>query len=232
MHQPSRACLLLVEDDPVSRRFLVQALKTLPAEVDAAPDAAGARAAAERQYALWLIDANLPDGDGESLLAELRTRWPATPALALTADPLPTRAERLRAAGFARVLPKPIAVEALHAAVRTCLGAGAVWDETGALAVAGGRADTVRALRALFLAELPAQAADVSRRLEEDDVAGACAQLHRLTSGCGFVGASRLRAAVRTLGAAPGDAAARAAFAAAVADTLAAAGEPASAAAG
>ena len=78
--------LLLVEDDPVSAAFLREAAAALPALVDVAGTVAEALSAASIQcHDLYLIDANLPDGRGETLLQDLRGRAPAAPALAHTA---------------------------------------------------------------------------------------------------------------------------------------------------
>ena len=80
--------ILLVEDDPTSRAFLQAATESLPAHVDSAVTVAEALAlAARHDYALWLIDANLPDGSGSGLLARLRAQAPSVPAIAHTASP-------------------------------------------------------------------------------------------------------------------------------------------------
>jgi len=114
--------ILLVEDDAVSQGFLRAALEAMPAQVDCAETAQQAQTlTAEAAYALWLIDAHLPDASGAALLAALRERGLRTPALAHTAEADPALHARLRAAGFATVLRKPIAVDALHAAVRGML---------------------------------------------------------------------------------------------------------------
>lgn len=222
MNTPPR--LLLVEDDAVSGAFLSAALEALPARVDLATHAAQAsQLAGQHRHALWLIDANLPDGSGETLLDALRAATPSAPdALALTADHLPERHAALRAAGFAAVLTKPIAGDALRNAVRARIAGTAthagdgeaepIWDEARALAAAGGRRDTVDALRALFLAELPTQRDTVLRALTAGDDATARATLHQLKASCAFVGAARLLDAVRALHATPGDAIALAAF--------------------
>lgn len=217
--------LLLVEDDTVSGAFLTAALGALPAQVDLAVDAAQARQLAHaHRHALWLVDANLPDASGEGLLATLRAALPAVPpALALTADAFPERHALLRAAGFVRVLVKPLDGDTLRAEVRAVLagGAGSVerdapdaapWDDQRALAAAGGRRETVDALRGLFLAELPKQRTAVVRALRSNDEASARAALHQLKASCAFVGAARLLEAVRALHAAPDDGDALAAF--------------------
>ena len=71
--RPPRPRFLLVEDDIITCGFLKAALETLPADVDTADSLNAALARAHvRQYDLWLIDANLPDGHGSELLQQLR----------------------------------------------------------------------------------------------------------------------------------------------------------------
>ncbi|MFT4256805.1 MAG: response regulator [Pseudoxanthomonas sp.] len=198
--------LLLVEDDPVSRAWLAAVLETLPATVETAASLAAALSG-EASHDLWLLDANLPDGSGAALLAELRRRRPATPALAHTADAGADMRERLLQAGFAAVLVKPLEAATLLGAVRQALGlaatpasppptAGAdlpVWDDALALAALNGHAENVAALRGLFLAELPKQHAAVLAAAASGDSAALHAELHRLRASCGFVGAARLQ---------------------------------------
>ncbi|HHW4678114.1 MAG TPA: response regulator [Xylella sp.] len=79
--------LLLVEDDPISGSFLQTSLETLPAKVDRADSVSSALAFSRiHQHQLWLIDMNLPDGNGIALLSSLRRLYPNTPALAHTAE--------------------------------------------------------------------------------------------------------------------------------------------------
>lgn len=198
------ARVLVVEDDTTSRAFLIDALSSLPVAVDAAPDLAEARALASSAHALWLFDANLPDGSGETLLASLRDRFPRVPALALTADVAPERLERLHAAGFAAALGKPIRTRELLQAVRAQVAALLPpWNEAHALKAANGSSGTADALRELFLTELPDQRGRVLSALRRHDIQAARSELHRLKSGCGFVGAQRLEIAVRALDASP-----------------------------
>mgnify|MGYP001597537800 FL=1 len=209
--------LLLVEDDAVSRGFLGHALQSMPVTVvDAAHDAAQAIAIVRgNTHALWLLDANLPDASGEQLLRDLRTLRQGIPALCLTAEVQPERLDGLRAAGFAEVLQKPLAIAALHAAVRRAIDGSAspsserqaqVWDDAQALAALGGNAAAMRAMRSLFIAELPAQAETIARAMANGDGSAVRAQLHRLKAGCGFVGSLRLLEAVHGLHEMPLDA--------------------------
>ena len=207
--------LLLVEDDAVSRGFLTLALQSLPATVvDTAINAAQALAhAREKPHALWLLDANLPDASGEHLLCELRNLGQDVPAICLTAEIDQARLDQLRAAGFTEVLQKPLSIADLHAAVRRVLRMAhqvdcadlPVWDDAQALQALGGNAAAVQAMRGLFVAELPLQAAAILHAIASDDAGTARAELHRLKASCGFVGSPRLFEAVRALADAPED---------------------------
>ena len=115
---PPSPRILLVEDDPVSGAFLAAAVATLPAEVDLADTVAMALQLASRHdHHLWLIDANLPDGNGRDLLRALRIHAPATPALAHTASRDRGDLDALIGAGFTEVLIKPLGAVELQAAV-------------------------------------------------------------------------------------------------------------------
>ncbi|MGB3394530.1 MAG: response regulator [Stenotrophomonas sp.] len=217
--------LLLVEDDATSQAFFHATLMALPAIVDTAASLADARQLARaNRHALWLIDANLPDGTGAQLLHYLRTLQAGVPALAHTADTSPETRQTLLQAGFGRVLLKPLTGSALLASVREALGnmapAAAAdtpnWDESVALQALNGQGAHVIALRELFMNELPGARAAVSSALQQHDTGALRAQLHRLQASCGFVGASRLGRAVRQLHQAPDSDMARRQFDAAV----------------
>jgi len=232
----SRPRFLLVEDDIISRGFFKAALETLPADVDTADSLASALARAEPgAHDLWLIDVNLPDGNGAQLLHELRRSHPDTPALAHTADGDVSIHERLREAGFNDTLVKPLGRDQLLKAVRRALvnsPAGATppsaaielvvedWDETAALAALNGQRNHLIALRELFLAELPGVRDAVEQAVDQHDASSLRNQLHRLQASCGFVGAARLARAVRQLHHAPESVPAQAGFRAAVAALL------------
>lgn len=208
--------VLLVEDDPTTLAYLQAVTETLPAHVETATCLADAlRLAQLRPYALWLVDANLPDGTGADLLRHLRGRCTSTPALAHTAARGQRELDALLAAGFAEVLVKPLTSEQWQTALRRHLADHALpaasaapaapldtlllWDDEAATAALGGNRANVDALRGLFLSELPAQL----DALRNGDAAARDGQLHRLRASCAFVGAARLEAAVRDLQDAP-----------------------------
>lgn len=228
--------LLLVEDDAVSAQFLREVLESLPATVVHAASCAQALAASRTGgFDLWVVDANLPDGKAETLLGDLRDSADShAPALALTADPFAERREGLLSAGFVAVLAKPLQAGALLAKVQACLGetptphphdapAGpsGPWDEAAALHAAGGRPESVAALRMLFARELPLERDRVLLALQSGDLEALHDTLHRLKASCGFVGARSLLHAVQALSKAPTDPAHRSAFEAACRSTLA-----------
>jgi DNA-binding response OmpR family regulator len=214
-HEGMKPRLLLVEDDSVSCSFMVAALQALPAEVDAA---GSMRTALDQEavYDLWLLDANLPDGSGMDLLAQLRTRFPATPALAHTADDSLALHARLRAAGFDEVLVKPLTAVQLRQTAGRLLGlvpgdplrageaggssaAFPLWDQATALAALNGNEEHVATLRRMFLEELARQHDEIQASLQSGNQEVAKKVLHQLKASSGFVGAMRLHAAAAAL---------------------------------
>ena len=235
--------ILLVEDDPTTSAFLAAAAQGVPAEVDVAESCAAALALAgdRDRHDLWLIDANLPDGDGAGLLASLRARGLRAIALAHTAATEPATLAALREAGFREVLVKPMPASTLQAAVRNVIGLRvseaaplafhadaleAAWDDAAALAALNGERAHVDALRKLFLDELPGTCDSVRAAAHASDADALRAALHRLRASCGFVGAVRMAAAVAALQQAPQSTQALARFLQAAQDTLSSAPVP------
>ncbi|HHW4668643.1 MAG TPA: Hpt domain-containing response regulator [Xylella fastidiosa subsp. multiplex] len=225
--------LLLVEDDPISRRFLQTSLQTLPAHVDWADSSTSALTLSRHHHHhLWLIDLNLPDGGGTELLSSLRRLHPNTPALAHTAE---ANLQLPHDTGFLAVLPKPLSSKRLLEAVRHALSNAPVgndpspsistysdqnWDEAAGLAALNGQHNHLDAMRKLFLAELPKNCTAIETALHHNDAQTLCAHLHRLQASCGFVGASRLSNATRRLKENPNSQQARAHFHEAIKDLL------------
>lgn len=230
--------ILLVEDDPTTRAFLTAAAQVLPAEVDAVATAAEARAlCAGRTYALWLLDAHLPDSDGAGLLTSLHASCGPTPALAHTAARERLILDALLDAGFDEVLVKPISTAKLHAALHRALGGrpahqaepgpdlphpsvSSTWDDAAALRALHGQQQHVDALRELFLAELPGVRDQIIEAVDDGNGPALRAALHRLRASCGFVGAARLAKSVSRLDQSIQPAAALAEFLDVVQDTL------------
>jgi DNA-binding response OmpR family regulator len=118
----SRMRLLLVEDNEELAQLLRQRLAAAGYETDLLTAAAEAQSAlATTRYAAMVLDLGLPDGDGLSILRELRQREDPLPVLVLTArGGLQDRVGGLRS-GADDYLVKPFAFEELLARLEALL---------------------------------------------------------------------------------------------------------------
>src|ERR1700738_2544666 len=114
--------LAVVEDNPELAQLLAQALKAEGYETDLMTTAAEARAAVTTtRYAALILDLGLPDGDGLSILREIRQGQDPLPVLVLTArGGLQDRVNGLRG-GADDYLVKPFALEELVARLEALL---------------------------------------------------------------------------------------------------------------
>lgn len=110
--------ILIIEDEPKIAGFLSRGLTAEGHRVDTAGDLLAARGAvAAEDYDLLLVDRMLPDGDGLSLVRELRRTGNATPAICLTArDRVEERVEGLYG-GADDYLVKPFEFDELLARI-------------------------------------------------------------------------------------------------------------------
>ena len=122
--------VLVVDDDADNREMLAMTLEHCGARVTTAGSAAEALRAVEKEPPQVLLsDIGLPDGDGFSLLRQVRalpvSRGGGIPAIALTGrgrgeDRVPTGGE-----GFQVHLTKPVTPEQMLAAIARVLPASA-----------------------------------------------------------------------------------------------------------
>ena len=114
--------LLVVEDNEELARLLIQGLAAEGHEADHLTTAAEARSAlTTTRYAALVLDLGLPDGDGLSILREIRQRKDPIPVLVLTArGGLHDRVTGLRS-GADDYLVKPFALEELVARLEALL---------------------------------------------------------------------------------------------------------------
>jgi DNA-binding response OmpR family regulator len=114
--------LLIVEDNIELSRLVANGLTAAGYQTDVVSSAGDARDAVRRiSYAAMILDLGLPDGDGLSVLLELRRRMDPLPVLVLTArNGLQDRVNGLRS-GADDYLAKPFALEELIARLEAIL---------------------------------------------------------------------------------------------------------------
>lgn len=203
--------ILLLEDNPISREFLHEALLPLPITVDIAETLANAIVLAElHRHCLFLCDVHLPDGGPGDIFQSLRKQQCSTIIVAITADAGAAASQLLLDIGYQEVWSKPITMTALQTNTARVLGLGklpepGLWDEAAALRAVGQNMATLATLRKMFIAELPLQSKNITDAFQASDTSSLKAECHRLLAGCGFVGAIGLNIAVKHLSEKPED---------------------------
>lgn len=115
--------VLVIEDDNDVRRLSIRMLQGYGYDAGGVGSAKAARqAVTDSDYDLIVVDVHLPDGDGCTLIKELRNAKPDLSALLVSASIDNTIRDRVRAYGHS-VLPKPFSASALARSVRTTLSA-------------------------------------------------------------------------------------------------------------
>ena len=106
---PDKTSILLVDDEENLRRTLAMILRREGYQVETAATVAEARQCVNKSsFDLTFLDLKLPDGNGLTLLPELRQRFPNMPVVILTAhDKLDAAIEAVRH-GAQDYLLKPI----------------------------------------------------------------------------------------------------------------------------
>jgi DNA-binding response OmpR family regulator len=136
VERQARPRVLVVDDEPQIRDFIVRALVADGYDVDTACDGAeGLRLAAAGGYGLVILDLVMPQTDGRSLLARLRGEGPGPPVLVLSCvSDVPTKVDCLDL-GAQDYLTKPFALAELLARVRVQLrgeaSSGDYWQPEG-----------------------------------------------------------------------------------------------------
>ena len=118
--QPIRC--LVVDDEPALRRILVRMLAAAGYECADAGSGSEAIAQLERApFDLVLSDIHMPAMDGVALLEQVRTRWPDTGVVMITAVSDVQTAVACLNRGALDYLGKPFQIEEAHARVRQAL---------------------------------------------------------------------------------------------------------------
>jgi two-component system KDP operon response regulator KdpE len=138
-------CILLVEDEGALRRFLVPTLVAQGYHVlQAATAAEGTSLARSHNPDLVLLDLGLPDADGLTVLADLRT-WSHRPVIILSARSQEREKVKALDGGADDYLTKPFGAPELLARIRVALRhASTPLGQASCLAMNGLRMDLER----------------------------------------------------------------------------------------
>lgn len=190
--------VLVADDDPASRRFLCDGLRSLGAQVtDCADGTQALQLACGETFDLLLLDCRMPGAGAREVLAALRgdgrARSTGSIAVASSAELDSAEQRGLRACGFSDVLHKPCGIGELRRVLALLPGSMPLLDDEAALR-ASGDAATMRALRQLLRGELALLHQELGMPVR--DHAALDDRLHRLRSSCGFCGTAALAAEV------------------------------------
>lgn len=182
--------VLVVEDDPVCRRYTSEALRQAGSTVKQTDCIRRAlRLALAWRPGLILTDLNLPDGSGEELVRRLRTDWPAKHPLpllvAMTAAGSASRDDALNG-HFNRVLRKPFEASEL------AMVFGGVREHPPTSDNRAGAPGANDRLRRLARQELLRHLPRIAARLESGRLESAGALAHRLAASAAVCGAAEL----------------------------------------
>ncbi len=122
MSEPTRARVLVVDDDASVRSLLARVLTDAGCVVECAADGAGALKALRRTpFAVAMVDLRLPGMSGSELAAAIADNWPDTAVIIATGvDSVATAVTCLRS-GVYDYLTKPFDIEDVAARVRRAL---------------------------------------------------------------------------------------------------------------
>ncbi len=125
-HSELECAVLIVDDDAVCSRFLAQTLAQIGLKTTVADRCESAKQIFNhnieqgKSFFIVLLDQNLPDGKGSSLLSWIKQNFAQSSPriIAVSADIDPSSEKELRAMGFDAVLQKPIARKELFDVIR------------------------------------------------------------------------------------------------------------------
>jgi CheY-like chemotaxis protein/HPt (histidine-containing phosphotransfer) domain-containing protein len=226
---PNTGLEILVLDDVLMNLELIsETLTPLGFNLHMARDISGAEALLMRQrFDLYLLDIQLPDGNGDALLAKLRKAGDQTPAIAVTGELDRERKQLLSATGFNEVFAKPYSLNALANAVQRLLGVrksgdnsdsfanasylhttrnpafDQFFDLTQALSTTGGDEPLAVHLRALFRKDLQVRIDEIRRAFSQKNELRFAEERHKLAGAAGFVGATEMSQLLNALKAQP-----------------------------
>jgi signal transduction histidine kinase/HPt (histidine-containing phosphotransfer) domain-containing protein len=199
--------VLLAEDGPANQRVISYYLQKAGLKVTTvdngrlACDAALAAANAGKPFDVILMDMQMPQLDGYSAAAKLRTSGYTSPIIALTAHAMAHDRKKCIQAGCSDYLSKPIERIKLLDAIAVALGqAGEKAQPVIDAAPPPGTAiqsllepnDEVRQFLPMFLAELPEHVQQIAIAVADKDCTRLAEIVHRINGAAGVFGFTNL----------------------------------------
>ncbi len=214
-----RVSVLVVDDHPVNQKVAARMLERLSYYADVAANGVDAlEALSRREYAVVLMDVQMPEMDGYEATAKIRDREGAarhTPIVAMTANVTEGEREKALAAGMDDYLSKPFKAEELDevlehwvsrpgqtASLPAGAGDSAAPEDTPPLDLSvleslrglqgQGEPDIVTELADMFLDDASAQLSSLRAALEGEDARRVEEISHTLKGSSGNMGAARM----------------------------------------
>ncbi len=197
----ARRCLL-VDDDPIGSTVTKRLLERLGFQVDLAASVHDAnRLARSSEYAVFVVDYILPDGDGPSLVDKLRQNARAQARyVALTANVEALEGNNDLSQRFHRILAKPADLQTLSAALLVPAQSSGSTASTGKAAPKGNldglTHDTVRAMTEAFQDAWNEFRSDITSGNDKRKLGR---QAHRLAGSSAILGLHELETPLREL---------------------------------
>jgi two-component system sensor histidine kinase/response regulator len=216
---PSRARVLVAEDNAVNQKVATHMLEKLGYRADVVANGIEAIEALSRiRYAAVLMDCRMPEMDGfaatERIRASERQHGGHTPIIALTANAMKADREQCLSTGMDDYIAKPIAINELAAALTRCiLGSEPAGGRTSAsgrdvdevvdraelMERLGGNVQLIRNLVRLFLADCPRMLTEIQAAAASRDAQALERAAHALKGSAGNFAAHRAVEAARQL---------------------------------
>ncbi len=194
--------VLVAEDNPVNQKVAIRQLAKAGYAADAVANGIEAVEAVSRHdYALVLMDVQMPEMDGFAATREIRRieeRGRRLPIIALTANALAGDRERCLAAGMDDYMHKPFTETELARVLSTYVPPPSVEPLDPVVIanlreVGGGSDDFVAELAGIYLEDAPPRIAVMRDAVRTDNAAKLAGAAHALKSSSGNIGAAVVR---------------------------------------
>ncbi|MFO0567776.1 MAG: response regulator [Polyangiaceae bacterium] len=202
--------VLLAEDNPVNQQVMSEVLSELGCAADVVGNGRRAvEATATEQYALVLMDCQMPEMDGYEATRAIRARENGgrrLPIIAVTAHALMGEREKVLAAGMDDYVTKPVSPAALRLVMQKWVAGSGAEPARGRESSLSGEIGRSARVTALFLEHAPAQVTSIEDAVASGNAEQLKSASHKLKGSCLAIGAPRMAAICKSLEPFPEDA--------------------------